>query len=62
MKSKEAIVHCGKLGKMSGRVLDVNTPSLWRAAKRSSSEVVPPVRRFGSLAIGPVAVGDVSIQ
>jgi hypothetical protein len=47
---------------MSGRVLDVNTPSLWGAAKRSSSEVVPPVRRFGSLAIGPVAVGDVSIQ
>jgi hypothetical protein len=62
MKSKEAIVHCGKLGKLLGRVLDVNTPSLWGAAKRSSSEVIPPMRRFGSLASGPVTVGDVSIH
>jgi hypothetical protein len=49
MKSKEAIVHCGKLGKLLGRVLDVNTPSLWGAAKRSSSEVIPPVRRLDHL-------------
>jgi hypothetical protein len=34
MKSKEAIVHCGKLGKLLGRVFDVNTPSLWSCKKK----------------------------